>query len=342
MPDTVKVLLASNEPSLEIECRGAATWYAVDGSSHELEAGAGTWTVTRSGDDLLLNDRPTGASRVILQPARAVFRLDGRNYRGRLMVRIGDKTGITALNELSTEYYLRSVVGAEMYASWPLDALMAQAVAARTYLLFAVGRKGYLNRVDMAYRGIESENRGPNLAVEVTRNIILVYHDRVLPAYFHSTCGGHTASVKKVFDEPFLAPLLGVECGWCTESSTYEWEADVSAAHLAEALAEEGVDEVRSVVPEDTEPDGYARTVLLNGSVRMNANRFRFAAGAGLLKSTRFKVQRQGGVFHFEGRGYGHGVGLCQWGAHGLAQGGRNWQQILVHYYPGAEIRRTD
>ncbi len=112
-------------------------------------------------------------------------------------------------------------------------------------------------------------------------------------------------------------------CDWCKDSPAYEWKARIPAARIAEALTDKGVTQVDTIEPQGTGEDGYATTVLINGKVSVDANAFRLSVGPGELKSTRFTVQRDGADFVFAGRGYGHGVGLCQWGAYGLAKAGR-------------------
>jgi stage II sporulation protein D len=107
---------------------------------------------------------------------------------------------------------------------------------------------------------------------------------------------------------------------------------------VAAALANWGITSVTSIQIEGVDGAGYAEDVLINGTVRMRAYSFRSALGPNLLRSTAFGVEAQGDAFKFSGRGWGHGVGLCQWGARGMAREGRGWQEILMHYYPGAEI----
>jgi stage II sporulation protein D len=99
---------------------------------------------------------------------------------------------------------------------------------------------------------------------------------------------------------------------------------------------------VRSIVPENAAAGDHAGFVLINGNVRMPANAFRLAVGPDRVKSTRFSVTASDDQFVFQGRGYGHGVGLCQWGAQGLAKAGKSWQEILLYYYPGAALRKVN
>lgn len=341
-PPVVRVLIARSKPELSVSCRGRGTWYGVDaGEPRVALLGTGPWVVSSKGERLALDGAEQPEAALELRPYRGAFQLEGRAYRGSLLVKLEADGGLIALNVLEPEQYLRSVVGSEMYSSWPLNALMAQAVAARTFMLHAVEAKGHLNRADMSYKGVAGESRSTDLAVELTRGIILTYEGRLLPAYFQSTCGGATTAAGKVFAEEPMRPLAGVSCDWCRRSPWYEWRAEVPAALLADLFADKGLRTVRSIVPEGTEPDGYARFVTINGKVRMAAGAFRRAVGPGLIKSARFRVTAQGDRFIFEGRGYGHGVGLCQWGARGLAQTGTGWQDILRHYYPGAVLRKA-
>ncbi len=345
IPETVRVLLAKRRPELTVECPGGGVWHWRDeeGARRVAETGTGPWTVQSTDGRIVLNGKSQPAGDLELLPVDGLLRVEGTAYRGSLLARPFPE-GVSAFNVLDSERYLRGVVGAELYRSWPLEALMAQAVAARTFMLYAVAAKGYVTRVDMAYRGVAKENGSADLACELTRGIILTYADRVLPAYFQSTCGGHTASVDKVFAEEVVPPLAGVSCDWCRASKWYDWRADFSADQVAQALQSKGADTIRTVQTletEGTEPDGYARFVLVNGEVRISGAAFRLALGGNVIRSPNFRVEPRAGGFRFEGLGFGHGVGLCQWGARGGAKAGATWQDILLHYYPGATICRA-
>jgi stage II sporulation protein D len=275
-----------------------------------------------------------------------LFTLGRRTYRGTLRVGAREQGNLEVRNRVRAHDYLCSVVGREVYPEWDEHALMAQAVAARTYMIYALGSRHYLSGADMAYRGVESEHPSTTRAVERTRGIVLTYGGRILPAYFHSTCGGHTMAVERFADtvEP-CDPLAGRPCAWCSRSPSFRWGARIKAEQIAVSLSQSGlarVQAVHSLTPLDKEPDGYARRMLVNGSADVNAYAFRLAVGASRLKSTNFDVAARGDCFDFTGRGHGHGVGLCQWGAQGLAAEARlNWQEILEFYYPGAALRRA-
>ncbi len=339
-PPYVRVRLQSaGKLRAAVDARG--TWREADGSATlPAPPGAGPWTIGARRGSLVLNGTPLGVPAAVLHPARGTFRLEGREYRGRLLVRATDD-GLRAINVVPPEDYLRSVVASEMYVNWPMEALMAQAVAARTYMLYAVLRdKGYLTPIDLAYKGAGAETGATDLAVKLTEGIVLTYRGDLFCAYFHSTCGGHTVAAEKVFHRDAIPPLSGVPCEWCRASPAYRWRAVFAAGEILDALRDAGVQTIRSIVPTGTEPEGYAREVLINGQKSLDANRFRLALGGAELKSTRFQVEQTGQQFAFSGWGYGHGVGLCQWGARGMAKEGYRWQQILRHYYPGVEIEQ--
>lgn len=341
-PDAVRVLLRKTDSPFAVEAPEGGIWTALgpDGP-RALGDGKGPWQVGMRDDLILLDTEPVPEKEVFLQTRGGGILLDDAPYRGDMVLQAGSGGLLSVLNDVDAEQYLCSVVGSEVYSRWPLEALMAQAVTARTFMLYSVSQKGYLTLADMAYRGRDAESRPCSLATQLTRGIVLTYDDRILPAYFQSTCGGHTAPVDKAFAEKPIPPLAGVECPWCRRSPWYEWEAVVPASALVQALSDRGVAEIREVSVEGTGEDGYATYVVINGTGKLSAGAFRRTVGAGLLKSACFTATVEDGEVRFAGHGFGHGVGLCQWGARGLAGEGRSWQEILQTYYPGAEIRKA-
>ncbi len=341
-PSLVRVRIHRRAEALTASCPGGGTWYGVADAERRLaDLGAGPWRLGAAGGRLVLDGALQPEARLELLPNEGTFQVGERTYRGALIATAAEDGKLDLDNALPPEDYLRSVVGSEMYARWPLEALMAQAVAARTFMLYTCATRGYLTTVDMAYKGTSAESSATDLAVRLTEGIILTYQGRILHAYFHSTCGGQTTSVDKAFADEPIPPLSGVPCTYCRQSPYYGWEAELAAARIPHLLDDERVKAVHSIRPEGTAPDGVARYVVLNDEVRMAAGAFRLSVGADLLRSARFTVQRRGGRFIFRGGGYGHGVGLCQWGARGLAEAGRTWRQILAHYYPGASLRQA-
>jgi len=341
---TVKVLLISQAQELSVNCRYGGLWRALgEGDAGSIAVEKGAWKVMLAPAGLGIGNKTLRAAAAVFTPAGQTFTLGGRSYRGELVVE-KKEDGLRAINSLGLEDYVRSVVASEMSRSWPLEALMAQAVAARTFALYRLEQRKKLSWnlsiYDLAYRGRSAECRAADRAVELTQGVVMTYGGKLLPAYFHSTCGGRTASAQKVFGEQPLPPLAGVECGWCWRSPHYRWRALVSQEHITQALAKWDAGVVRSIEPLGTDPDGRATFVKVNGTTQIPADEFRAAVEPRSLKSTDFVVQREGESFVFEGKGWGHGVGLCQWGARQQAAAGRNWQQILNFYYPGVTLKR--
>jgi stage II sporulation protein D len=283
--------------------------------------------------------------------------MERRMFRGSLLLSRG-AGAIAVSNRLTLEEYLAGVVGAEMPASSsPIEALKAQAVASRTYALYALlraaadGRSARFAADDsfQVYAGRAGEHRRVLQAVSETAGEVLTYRGGLFRAYFHSTCGGRTVDASRLFGEPPIEPLHGIACAACDGTQFFRWEVLVPAADIERALeawaAERGVKLGRLVsleVCEET-PEGraaYLRARHTGGSFEVGVERFRALLQAGRvppLKSASFTVAVEEGGLRFRGGGYGHGAGLCQVGA--VRQGmERGYREILASYYPGSDV----
>ena len=337
---TIRARLAEGRNQLHVSSASTASW-SRKGTGEMLLSGTGPWQVKATPGGIQIGNHSIFGSAVVLREQENQFQLGDRTYRGKLVVNRTD-SGLTAINSLTVEQYLYGVVPSEMPASWPSEALAAQAVAARTYVLDKLRRTSgdswNLKALDLAYRGTEREDPRAIKAVQETAGVVLHYGGKVFPAYFHSTCGGHTAPADKVFDRSSIPPLAGVPCDWCRDSSYYTWSTRMDAAELTEELSARGIQSINSLELEGRGTDGHARSVVVNGT-RINANAFRLAIGPQKLRSTNFTIQKSGNTYLFSGHGWGHGVGLCQWGARGVAKSGTGWRGILKHYYPEATLQ---
>ncbi len=304
-----------------------------------------------SGTSLNRDLRTAGASisearRLI--PENRRFRLGGRPYRGTLRMEPG-QLGVDLMVETDLESYLPGVLEAELGASFPPAALRAQAIAARTYALHKTSIRGPTRSFDVAddqsdqvYRGTPLVAAGPLFeAVAGTRGMILKSAGKPLPAYFHSTCGGHTAAAHDVFGGAPILSLPGVPCRYCEGSRTFRWSVPISLSQAGKALGMAG--KLRDISIGKTDRGGRARTFVLTGdrTVERSAAEVRMALGPALLRSTLIlSIKISGSEIRFEGGGFGHGVGLCQMGARGMALQGAAASDILGHYYPGAKLVR--
>jgi len=254
---------------------------------------------------------------------------------------------LTVVNRLPVETYLLGIVGSEMPAEWPLEALKAQAVAARTYALQRrLGRRAAGNAWDLrdsvlsqVYRGADAIRDSVIEAVRQTKGVVLTFEHEPAEALFHSTCGGHTVPAAAVFgtNVPYLQRT---RCDWCRDSGRYRWELTLDRAELGRVLERVGLSHgFRRLERTGEEADPVV--VDARGRRRVAPEAVRSALGYGRLYSTRFRVHVRGRRVHLEGAGFGHRVGLCQWGARGMARAGRSHREILEYYYDGAELKRA-
>lgn len=275
-----------------------------------------------------------------------------RKYRGNLLFRPNADATVTVVDELGIEEYLFGVLPHEMSPDWPLEALKAQAVVSRTYALQRLGRggDGAYDLTDDAssqvYTGITVESERVRSAVRATAGRILTYGGKALPSYFHSTCGGHTAGSADVWGGAEPPPLKGVRDRWCRISPHYRWEAYFSSDDIRAALQKNGfpvvrLDDIREGTHGSAGWLSDLRVKTEKGWRRIPANKFRLWVGPRDLKSMRIdRVKRRKKGYEFSGRGYGHGVGMCQWGARAQAEDGKGYLDILGHYFPGASLGR--
>ncbi|TVQ08794.1 MAG: SpoIID/LytB domain-containing protein [Leptolyngbya sp. DLM2.Bin27] len=260
-------------------------------------------------------------------------------YRGRVLV-VPTEGGITAVNWVDIEAYLYGVVGSEMPASWPHEALKAQAVAARSYALYRRDRtRNQLFDVGtttahQVYKGLASEAPSVHAAVNATQGQVLTHGGRVIEAVFHSSSGGHTENSEDIWQRP--TPYLRGVADFDQEAPVFQWSETFSAQQLAQRIT--GIGQLRSVATERATPRGRvvsARLQGTQGSRTLTGVELRQALG---LRSTLISFNISGDTIRVNGRGFGHGLGMSQWGARGLATRGQNYQQILTHYYQGTAL----
>jgi stage II sporulation protein D len=270
-------------------------------------------------------------------------------YPGRLELhRDGD--ALLLVNELDLERYVQGVVAAEVPSSFGMEAKKAQVVAARTYALMqraaAEGPFHVTATVDdQVYRGSAAD--GPTMAaVATTHGEVLSIEGYLVSAYFSSTCGGRTEDPIHVWPDRLTRGVRSVTCGHCDAAPFSRWTQDLSPERLAGALRDGGYDGIGDVVGlhiRGRSPSG--RVIVLDvettdATVTLSGQELRAAVGWTPIKSATFDVEVRGGSFHFEGSGFGHGVGLCQYGAQGMDRSGATYREILGLYYPDAKVEK--
>ena len=300
--------------------------------------------------------------------------VDGQPYRGVVEV-FAHEGALNVVNELSLEGYLAGVVNAELGRRAPNEqaAVEAQAIVARTYALKNRGRfasEGYDLRAtvtDQAYGGVAVESERGWDGVRSTSGTVVTYRGELINTFFHSTCGYSTASPDEVFRFgqrlPYLRPISDQRTGghYCDISPNFRWTVEWDAETLARILRRTvpsqlglervTVDEVRDVRVQRTGPSGRVaevRIVVSRGEIPVFGPDIRavFSTPDGRsLGSTAFQiaVERRGGRVErvtATGAGWGHGVGMCQWGAVGRARAGQDARTIVTTYFPGTTLER--
>lgn len=277
-----------------------------------------------------------------------VFIFNNKKYKGRLKLKLKDNL-ILVINCLPMEEYLKGVVPKEMSASWPLEALKAQAVAARSYAYF-VHLKSEEKDFDLSssvasqvYGGISPQSSKSIQAVWDTRGEILMFKGKPVIAYFHSHSGGVLETAKNVWKVQF--PYFRIKRDpYSNKIKKLEWRTEISLSKIENVLREKGfgLSRIKRVESKDVSPSGRVINFSItaeNGEVLLASNNMRIWLGPSIIKSTLCSVKQVGTNLLFKGRGYGHGVGMSQWGAYDMAKEGKKYREILQFYYPGTTIK---
>ena len=287
---------------------------------------------------------------MILSKKRAAIVVNNRPYRGDMAIFKDTQGTLLVVNILDLESYIKGVLYHEISHQWPLDAIKAQAVAARTYAVYqkeVMKSKNYDLLADTSsqvYGGYDSEKHKTNRAVNFTHGEILRYQGKAFPAYFHATCGGTTedaGELWKIDAEPLKG---GRACTFCLDSPHYYWKATMDLKMIQKKLGEKYLakGDLKNIVVDERTTTGRVRllefTDAQGESFKISAKDFRSLLGPDILRSTNFSIVLDQGRAFFSGKGWGHGVGLCQWGAYGMSRKGYNYKQILDFYYPGTEL----
>ena len=384
---TVRVGIVVDRDSGSFSASGQFRVIAADGAILAVQDAGSTWLVERADQSGLVSltrpDRTDPLAVAAPVTVRAERREDfviigGRRYRGEAIVQRGS-TGVTIVNRASLESYLPSVVALELGFTNPSDrqAVMAQAVAARTYALRYRGRREALGfdvfptDADQVYGGVGAEKPEVTAAANRTAGQILTWHGAPIEALFHSTCGWSTEAAGQVFHNGDPAPYLravsdrsggGAGGYFCAMSPRFRWREEWDGAALNAMLARTlppvlgaaaaNLGRVTDVRISRTSPTGRAAELEIEttgGTFRVPQGRIREVlrpAADRWLNSTAIQlhVDKRGGELVrvvVAGAGYGHGVGMCQFGAVGRARAGWDYRRILATYYHGTTLERV-
>ncbi len=315
----------------------------------QLVGEAGATAVRLAQKDAQVEVRGRAAPGVRLVPMLGSgLRMGAREYAGVLEV-VAQPDGLVVINELPLEEYLMGVLRAEVGDQAPAEMLRAQAIAARTY--GAYHRELFASRLyhlaastaHQMYAGRVAPDSPAWGAVRDTTGQILLWEGELFPAFYHTDSGGHTEDPRAVFGTTGMPALRPVRVEVPTGSPHQDWRLDVPLGQLGAQLARQGVAVGRLVGLDVLERSASRRVALLAvrgaaGTATLRGHDFRRIVGYDTLKSTLFTVTVSGALARFTGRGYGHGVGLDQWGARAMAERGWTAPEILHYYYRGAVL----
>ena len=268
----------------------------------------------------------------------------GNSYRGMLML-IPHEKSFAAVNKLNIEDYLLSVTASEMPNNWPIEAIKTQAVCARTYTLANLDRRRVLgydlkaNVEDQMYLGTAKENPNTSSAVRGTKNkILLDAHSALANTFYSSTGGRYSSFVENVWG---LSPkhYLQAKADFSQGSGFSSWDRKFSLSDLNAKLKDLRLESINGLAILSRSPEGRVSKICLIDSkgsrVSLSGEEFRHKLG---LPSTDFSVEVSGGLL-IKGRGFGHGIGMSQYGAKNLAAQGLNYEQILAYFYDGTKLK---
>ncbi|MCP4250277.1 MAG: SpoIID/LytB domain-containing protein [bacterium] len=374
----IRVLLTSSGNRLRFQVGGHYEVRPAGGSSSKHAQPKGWVTVAVEGGGLRVGQRRVDSGRVQIVPAgRATLELSfhrrgkwtpAAGYGGRLTLLVNSKGRLSAINQVDLDTYIAGVLGRELYPEFHREAFRAQAVAARTYAMFEMARhdrRAYdvtAGEASQVYGGL-ARGRAAGKAVEAarhTRGIVATWSapggERIFCTYYSSACGGRSQDAADCKPVASIPPLAGgVRCDYCkiAKGQAYRWKP----VRVAKSKVQERVfarypqagKRLRSLARVEVASrtrygrPGRIRLVGSNNKTHeLVAEDYRLAVGSRTMRSTDCRIQDQGGhILLTDGKGFGHGMGLCQWGMQGQALRGRSAGQILKFYYPGMHLTRA-
>ncbi|MCP4482273.1 MAG: SpoIID/LytB domain-containing protein [bacterium] len=284
------------------------------------------------------------------QTGGEILEINGVKYRGNFYIEVL-KNRFKVINHLELEDYLYGVVGKEIIHSWPFETIRAQAVIARTYTLHNLNKHkedGYDltdNSSSQVYGGLNAESDKIRKAVDKTVGEVIAYHKKLANVYYYSSCGGHTENIQNVwYIKKSFAYLRGKRCAYCRTAPVFKWEAKLKFSEIKTVLEKKGykMGEINKIKVRRYFKSGRVRDISIHwrgGAFSMKATDFR-AFFYKHLKSTMFKLNNKRDSVYFKGKGFGHGVGLCQYGAKGMSDKEYSYKTIIKNYFPKTEFKQ--
>lgn len=345
----VRVVVITDAPEVNLKIKGSCNIYALpllEPLREGVDLRKADVRPTQSG--VLVGSEPFNVYGVRIKTDGADIYVNNRRFRGSIDIIRTEKIGLLVINHLDIEDYISGVLYHEVSHLWPMEALKAQAIASRTFAVYktieSIGKDYDLTNdvYSQVYGGRTSERYRTTMAVKETAGKILIYRNKVLPAYFHATCGGHTEDASLLWNVD-MPPLKGRPCNYCAQSPHFKWIATLPLVDIERKLNDSGyrVKDIQNITVSSRDPSGRAKSVIIINSLgreELPANKFRLALDPNLFRSTNFEISIRGRMAIFTGKGWGHGVGMCQWGAYYMSKKDFSAKDILQFYYPGSSI----
>jgi len=352
----IRVAIVLSKPAAVVSVAGPGSFY--DKIRHkriQRFSGISRAVFKARNGNILINGYDTKTSRIIILPdmPQSIKVQDKFDeliaYKGRLDI-IANNNSLTLVNTLPLDEYIMGVVPRETFPSWPQAALRAQAVAARTFAVTHIQNgngKDYdiVSPTHQLYGGASAETPATTKAVLDTQGEILTYNGKVLCAFFYTCCGGKTEEAKNIFTTIKEYPRA-VKSPYCRSTKHYSWRYSVALKNAAQKFGNAGKQfggKIIAVKVIERFKSGRVAKIKFSSrkkSFVISGEECRKILGYNNIMSTLFKVRIKNGRLQFVGRGWGHGVGLCQWCSKVMADKGFDYEEILCHFYPGAEIER--
>lgn len=355
IPENIlRVAIAESAESANVSAAGGFTLYDLNVGAKKSLSGRSIYLIKPTPKGIAIGQDSFGALVRVMAGEGEYVRVNGRRYRGTVLIRNSGRNSLTVINELGIDEYLFGILPKEVSPDWPMEALKAQAVVSRSFALKNLGRhvsEGFnlCSRVHcQVYGGMEGEHARTNEAVEDTYNEVVLYKEDLANTLFFSNCGGKTEYPGNAWESsanpPYLKP---VRCKYCKSYRHHSWEQSVAPERIADALKKFGIREsVRSIAIAAKGSSGRAASLKIrsaSGSATIRASQFRMSLGPDVIRSTLItRIRKSNGLFYFYGRGWGHGVGLCQEGARGMAERKKSYRKIVQFYYPGTSIEKVE
>lgn len=345
----IRVAIIQNAESLNLKVNG---FYEITDAARKKILSRGKdlkTTITVYKDGILMGGNNFKTDRVFISTDYAeVTVINGRTFRGNMQFIKNNSGKLSVINYIDLEDYIRGILYHEVSHYWPMEVLKAQAIVCRTYAVYQMQEnkhKDYDVTSDIysqVYGGKTSERYRTSNAVDATCGTILTYQGKVFPAYFHSTCGGHTEDASLLW-KINIAPLKGVPCDYCKDSPHYNWYCVLKLEEIRDKLMKGGFNtgNIKDIAVMGKDESGRLTDLNIVSPkkiTKISAKDFRNIIGPNIIRSTNFTVSLIKDDAVFVGRGWGHGVGLCQWGGYFMAKQGYTASQILKYYYPQADV----